>query len=99
MIKTIYKCDRCGAESILKDQMWSIGLKIVPIESKLEFSFWDLARQPIWCRPCVDELQLLGFPVVKPSATPPRVVTLEEKLRDLIAEIATEEVENAIDNR
>ena len=100
MITTIYKCDRCGKEQTDEKQMWGIGVYVTHLPSKPIYKQWEHLKHPIWCRACVDALQLLGFPKpVDPAQTAVKEITLEEKLREIIAEIATEEVQSAIDNR
>lgn len=90
MITTTYTCDRCGASQITDTQLWAVGVVVVS---------WGFAPSShggrptaLWCRKCVDELQLLGRSKPETVITiAPLDVTLEDKLREVIRVIVAEE--------
>ena len=86
MITTTYKCDRCGYEQPDTKQMWWVEARIKHADTTYNsHGSWSSRANQLWCRACIDRLQLLGFPT--PSAVKPpeiREVTFEEKLREII---------------
>ena len=88
MIKYTYICDRCKAEQDTGTQMWKIMLRIQhEASTPNQFDLWAQSSDPLWCRKCVDEMQLIGFPKAKlPNVEYPPDVTLEDKIRAIVQE-------------
>jgi hypothetical protein len=91
-IVVTYTCDRCGHQQTDDTQMWRIGLKVEHLPKPAKFDYWELNAAPMWCRECVDQLQLLGF---KPNSTKEIPATVEITLEEKIREIIREEIEAA----
>jgi hypothetical protein len=86
-IVVTYTCDRCGHQQTDDTQMWHIGLKVEHLPKPAKFDYWELDAAPMWCRECVDSLQLLGFRPKQIKENPPPVeITLEEKIREVMRE-------------
>lgn len=85
MILVTYKCDRCGHEQPKDVQMWNIGVKVVHANGVAKFGPWETSGMKMWCRQCIDALQLLGFPSeLKKDEPAPAVLTLEDQIREII---------------
>lgn len=98
MIKHIYICDRCKAEQNNPKQMWNIILRVSSVEiPDRTTSTWIPENTPMWCRKCVDAMQMIEVPkTTEKNPIPVKVISLEDKIREAI----TEEVQNLInDNR
>lgn len=89
--RTIYTCDRCSVEQNSNKKMWWVGVYI----SSCDYGSSTISRPSVvqqWCNKCVEET---GFRFITPppnTENPPAQLTLEQKLRSLIGEIALEEV-------
>ena len=96
MITTTYTCDRCKKAQDTPNQMWRVGFKVASADNRhssngraedatpSDYSM-QLANASLWCRECIDSLQLLGIQAKKPVETAPAPeVTLEEMLREII---------------
>ena len=96
MITTTYKCDRCGHEQTDSAQMWHVGVKVSHFPGLALFQPWETSGNKLWCRKCVDELQLLGFPEVEKLPVEPQaaVVSLEDQIREIIREELMKEERN-----
>lgn len=84
MIRTIYKCDKCGKEQDTAEQFWTVGIFArakdrYPARSSLDES---ADRSLEVCRPC---LESLGVHVqkVNPPAVQPPVASLEDRIREI----------------
>lgn len=87
MILVTYKCDRCGHEQANDKQMWNIGVKVTHAPRAAIFGPWETTGMKMWCRKCIDTLQLFGFPRdLKKGEPQPAVVTLEDQIREIIRE-------------
>ena len=77
MIKTIYKCDKCGNEQYAADQFWNVIISA----GSVHFS-QNTVKRIMVCRPC---LESFGIHVTKQKDTePPKPPTIEELLREII---------------
>ena len=88
MIITTYQCDRCGTKEAKPDQMWRVGVLCYHVDSQPGPLYTFPAQ--LWCRPCADLYQLISPPKVVPDNVTP-VVTLEDKLREIVREIVQED--------
>ena len=85
MITTIRTCDRCKKEVEEKDQLWNIAINYQcypkPAESYLP-------PKVQWCRPCMEEMGLLGekFQSTVHNPIPSPAPTLEELVREIVRE-------------
>ena len=89
-IVVTYVCDRCGHSQATDQQMWHVGVKVALHgygTPRAKFGPYETGGMLLWCRPCVDKLQLLGFPVEAkklPVEEQPALVTLEDKIREIV---------------
>ena len=92
--KTIYTCDRCGAETEDEDRMCEVavsgGFKRVPSYSHSAFDYLRIRQRIELCEDCFRGMGVAD-PLPAPQAAEPKAVTIE----DLIHEI----VEVAVANR
>lgn len=81
-----FKCDRCGTEQTTKEQMWYVGARISHYPTPPKFYSYETSGHKLWCRACVDKLQLINFPQLAstPSEEQPHIVTLEEQIREIV---------------
>ena len=83
-VKTIYTCDKCGAEQLSAEQFWTVGVWAIHSVNNLPTNPSEFVQNKSMqvCRPC---LELLGIHVkTKPGAeiaTPP---TVEELIREIL---------------
>lgn len=104
-VKTIYKCDRCGAEQETPTQFWKVGVAIKAYDSNQPLTPSWLYHKDSgyshqgWCRKCVDALCLIAAPPqlkdAEVSVPPP---SLEERMMAILGEIVEVAVENRIED-
>ena len=81
MITTVYKCDRCGKEQSVPEQMWNMEIHCRHLGS--QGSCTDKVKGALWCRMCVESFGLLP---TNPPAPPEQIPkpTVEELIREII---------------
>ena len=84
MIITIHECDRCQSQQKTDEQMWHIGITVN--NARIDRSrAYPIGSERYWCRKCCDKFHLiLDQPKPKPGELPPKEVTFEDKLREII---------------
>ena len=83
-MKTIlYGCDRCERVQDHDNQMWQIEIRLKHLGASYITS-WDTSETQLWCRRCVDTLQLSWFPRPQPEIQPIQEQSFEDKLREII---------------
>ena len=84
MITTTYKCDRCGAEQKTDMQMWQVEVYVNHLPGVPRKFHFRTSTSPIWCRKCVDALDLLkGWKPPAEELEQPKP-TLEDQIREII---------------
>lgn len=79
MIRTIYKCDKCGNEQKDKNQFWTVKVNVT--SGDLPY-LGSLVKSIEVCRPC---LESFGINVIeKKNAPTPKHPTVEELIREII---------------
>ena len=87
-VKTIYKCDKCGAEQGNTNQFWRVGLtaehhpSFSPAPNFVPRKYMDV------CRPCLESLGIHAMKKDEPLSFP------EPTLEDVIREIIHNELDN-----
>jgi len=90
-------CDRCKQEIDGREnlgttpwQLWSVTISVNHYGHRPSLSA-DKKNTIELCRPCCEELQLLGFaPVAKEGVEPIPDVTIEDKIREIVSLILDE---------
>ena len=88
-IVVTYTCDRCGHSQPNDTQMWHVGVKVEHCPKPAKFEYWELNGKSLWCRECIDSLQLFGFdpkPTKEMPVSTVAEITLEEKIREIMRE-------------
>ena len=83
-IKTIYICDKCGAEQVTPEQFWTVGLWAVysATRTTAEQNEYVADKRVQVCRPC---LESFGIHVrIKDSVDPAPQPTIEELIREIL---------------
>lgn len=93
MIKNIFICDRCSKEQESGQQMWWVGAYI----DSYNYGRGEVSKPSetkLWCRACCVTTGFMFRPKPEPdgSVSPNPEPTLEQKLREIIGQIALEEV-------
>lgn len=79
MIRTIYKCDKCGNEQGESEQLWTVGITASTVYCSTTIPY----RKIEVCRPC---LESFGICVTKKKdVEPPKPPTVEELIREIIS--------------
>ena len=78
-----YMCDRCSATQDTEQQMWNVG---ITYSHGLEILQLNRGITHMWCRKCMDEFQIISAPAVKDNEPAPKVLSMEEKLVELLRE-------------
>ena len=99
MITTTYTCDRCNHSQENSLQMWEVCLFVVsyPIRPNVYLPTNLPQDKQLWCRRCIDKLQLLGYHLAEKKEPPIPEVTFEDKIREIVEESVDIAVGNAID--
>jgi hypothetical protein len=84
-IITKWVCDRCKASADTHNQMWYVSVGYVSVEY---YSIRPTKRnEQLWCRKCCDDFQIItDQPKQKEGEPPAPVMTLEDKVREIIRE-------------
>ena len=80
-VNTTYVCDRCGHSQDKDEQMWNVGIFYGHVRQSA-----SMQKPSLWCRKCCDELQIILTPKAAASEPPPVVLTLEDKIREIVRE-------------
>lgn len=80
-VNTTYVCDRCGHTQTKDEQMWNVGIFYGHVHNTSE-----MKKPSLWCRKCCDELQIISTPTAAASEPPLVVLTLEDKIREIVRE-------------
>ena len=82
-VKTIYTCDKCKAEQETVNQFWTVGVTATHGCSDSSREFVKNKHMQV-CRPCLESLGL--YVQIKPEhkASPPRIPTVEELIREIV---------------
>jgi|ERR1017187_6304811 hypothetical protein len=100
-ITTTYTCDRCGAVQDIPDQMWRIGIQTQCVTNgnlPVAYAIYAGHNATLWCRKCVDEVQVLGAPPKpKEGEDTPKLLTIDERICAILAEFI-EDVHSNIDH-
>jgi hypothetical protein len=93
MIKNIFICDRCKKEHESGEQMWTVGAYI----ESYTYGRREVCKPSeaqLWCRSCcvVTGFVFRAKPEADGSVSPIPEPTLEQKLRQIIEQIAAEVV-------
>ena len=87
MITTTYKCDRCGHEQPTNEQMWNVWVSYACLPYFRGYgSNHNAVRDALWCRPCMEAMQVLGAAKDDQKTPPPPPPTLEETILEIIRE-------------
>ncbi len=91
MITTTWTCDRCQKKQDTPEQMWKVGFKVASADNRHSAAvdampdIYSMANASLWCRDCIDSLELISRPKPKErDVEPPPEITFEEKLREII---------------
>lgn len=83
-VTTIYKCDKCGAETQSREQFWEVAVTLRSISSNDAVP----RNKQHWCRMCVEAAGIL--PPVAHEQAKERVLpspTFEDLVRSIVAEM------------
>ena len=81
-IRTIYTCEKCGAEQLTGDQFWTVGVQANHHAYSPQVWQFVTGKSLQVCRPC---LESFGIHVqTKPNEEPAPVPTVEELIREII---------------
>lgn len=84
--KTIYTCDKCGAEQLTKTQFWTLHVTARNEGDEFESSVSGLRIEV--CRECLEKYGI--YSKQKPKQTPEEnKVTIESLIKDLINNAVT----------
>jgi len=93
-VTTIYTCDRCGTEQNSSQNFWVIGIaahhSVYKSLTEREF-IRDMSMQV--CRPCLEHFGVHVISRPDPKSEAKEEPTLEQRIVDLIADIARREVQ------
>lgn len=91
-----FTCDRCNHQQDSDDQMWSVAIAYkhgYAAESHLRYANnMYFQHGKLWCRKCMEELQLLGGMLAIPELGEAEKVKPAPTLEDIIREIVREEI-------
>jgi len=93
--KTIYTCDRCGADQETRNQFWALRVQVKHFDNPLD---WDPAYSEMEvCRSCLEHLGIHPSPATKasPDYNPP---STEELIREILSRVGVQGLRRTFDD-
>lgn len=89
MIRTLFACDRCGAESSKGEGLYHVGVMINSVSYPLSRPSMDFQQQ--WCASCCEQVGLKRTMIAyHEAAAPKEPATIVPTLEDMIIELIDE---------